>query len=246
MRTPDSGTVRADRVGRQIETGEWVLRECSLACPPGTLTAIVGASGAGKTSLMHCLSGLDSPTVGRVLIDGADPHAMSRQKRAEFLRQRVGFVFQQYNLIDYLSVEENVTLPLSLAGARVDPHALAHILQRFGLGEKTRTTARALSGGEQQRVALCRVLLQRPQFVFADEPTGALDTSNSRLVIDVLHEVAASGATVVMVTHDVDAAVRADRVVFMRDGVITGVGAGLNAAQVLAGIREQATPGMVA
>ena len=237
MRTPDSGTVRADRVGRQIETGEWVLRECSLACPPGTLTAIVGASGAGKTSLMHCLSGLDSPTVGRVLIDGADPHAMSRQKRAEFLRQRVGFVFQQYNLIDYLSVEENVTLPLSLAGARVDPHALAHILQRFGLGEKTRTTARALS---------CRVLLQRPQFVFADEPTGALDTSNSRLVIDVLHEVAASGATVVMVTHDVDAAVRADRVVFMRDGVITGVGAGLNAAQVLAGIREQATPGMVA
>ena len=95
-------------------------------------------------------------------------------------------------------------------------------------------------------MALCRVLLQRPQFVFADEPTGALDTSNSRLVIDVLHEVATSGATVVMVTHDVDAAVRADRVVFMRDGVITGLGAGLNAAQVLAGMREEATPGMVA
>lgn len=112
MQTRDAGEVSAVAVGRQIASGDWVLRECSVTFSPGSLTAIVGASGAGKTSLMYCLSGLDAPTAGQVLIEGYDVYAMSRQARATFLRSRVGFVFQQYNLVSYLSVEENVALPL--------------------------------------------------------------------------------------------------------------------------------------
>ena len=238
MQTSDAGAVSAVAVGRQIASGDWVLRECSVTFSPGSLTAIVGASGAGKTSLMYCLSGLDAPTAGQVLVEGQDVYAMSRQARATFLRSRVGFVFQQYNLVSYLSVEENVALPLSLDGRRVDRQVLTRLLERFGLAAKAESAAGALSGGEQQRVALCRVLLLRPAVVFADEPTGALDSANSRLVLEVLRELADAGITVVMVTHDVDAAVRADRVVFMRDGSITGVGSGLDAGQVLAGMRQ--------
>ena len=238
MQANNVSAVSAVAVGRQIASGDWVLRECSVTFSPGSLTAIAGASGAGKTSLMYCLSGLDAPTAGQVLVEGQDIYAMSRQARATFLRSRVGFVFQQYNLVSYLSVDENVTLPLSLAGKRADRQALAQILERFGLTEKTGAAMGALSGGEQQRVALCRVLLAQPAIVFADEPTGALDSTNSRLVLEVLRELADAGITVVMVTHDVDAAVRADRVVFMRDGSITGVGSGLDAGQVLAGMRQ--------
>ena len=238
MQTKDAGAVSAVAVGRQIASDAWVLRECSVTFTPGTLTAIVGTSGAGKTSLMYCLSGLDAPTTGQVLLEGQDIYAMARQARATFLRSRVGFVFQQYNLVDYLNVEENVALPLSLAGRRVDRQVLARLLERFGLAAKAGTAAGALSGGEQQRVALCRALLLRPAVVFADEPTGALDSTNSRLVLEVLRKLADAGTTVVMVTHDVDAASRADRVVFMRDGSITGVGSGLDAEQVLAGMRQ--------
>lgn len=238
MQTSDAGAVSAVAVGRQIASGDWVLRECSVTFDPGSLTAIVGASGAGKTSLMHCLSGLDAPTAGQVLVEGRDVYAMSRQSRATFLRARVGFVFQQYNLVSYLSVEENVALPLSLAGRQVDRQTLTRLLGRFGLSTKRGAAAGALSGGEQQRVALCRVLLLRPSVVFADEPTGALDSTNSQLVLKVLRELADAGITVVVVTHDADAAARADRVVFMRDGSITGMGSGLDAEQVLAGMRQ--------
>lgn len=218
----------------------WILRGASLDLPPGGLTAIVGPSGAGKTSLLYCLSGLDRPDAGRVLIDGVDVYGLTRERRARFLRTRVGFVFQQYNLIPYLTVAENVLLPESLAGRHLPRHDVSGTLAQFGLLEKRRTVVSALAGGEQQRVALCRAMLLRPAIVFADEPTGALDTANSQLVLRVLRDLASQGVTVVMVTHNVDAATLADRVVFMRDGVITGVTGRLESEAILAGMRQPA------
>ncbi|RDH09761.1 ABC transporter ATP-binding protein [Tsukamurella pulmonis] len=209
-----------------------VLRGCSLAVRGGGLTAIVGPSGAGKTSLLYCLSGLDRPDEGRVLIGGVDVYALSEERRTRFLRPSVGFVFQQYNLIDYLTVEENLRLPQVLARRPVSSTALGETLSRFGLLEKRREKAAALSGGEQQRVALCRALLAEPSVIFADEPTGALDTVNTGVVLRVLRDLAGRGCSVVMVTHDVESAALADRVVFLRDGAIEHVAGRLSADEI--------------
>lgn len=231
--------ISADEVGqRVVDSDEWILRGCSLRLPRAGLTAIVGPSGAGKTSLMYCLSGLDRPAEGRVLLDGTDIYGLGRERRARFLRDRVAFVFQQYNLIPYLTLEENVLLPRQLARRRVSHDEVQVMLDRFGLKDKQKTVASALSGGEQQRVALCRAMLLRPSIVFADEPTGALDSTNSQLVLQILRDLTAQGTTVVMVTHDVDAAALADRVVFMRDGAITGVTGPVRADDILARMRQ--------
>lgn len=231
--------ISAEGVSQRIAGSDtWILRGCSVQLPRAGLTAIVGPSGAGKTSLMYCLSGLDRPAEGRVLLDGTDIYRLGRERRAKFLRDRVGFVFQQYNLIPYLTLEENVLLPEQLAGRRVPRDESTQMLARFGLEEKRTTVASALSGGEQQRAALCRAMLLRPSIVFADEPTGALDSANSQLVLRVLRDLTMQGTTVVMVTHDVDAAALADRVVFMRDGAITGVTGPLDADSILARMRQ--------
>jgi putative ABC transport system ATP-binding protein len=198
----------------------------------------VGPSGAGKTSLLYCLSGLDKPDSGQVVIAGTDIYALSEEQRSRFIRSNIGFVFQQYNLVPYLTVEENVMLPLSLSHRKPDIVQVVQLLQRFGLRAKSNTTVSALSGGEQQRTALCRALLMRPAVVFADEPTGALDTANSALVLQVLRELADAGSSVVMVTHDTDAAALADRVVFLRDGQVTGVYGRLTAEQIVEGMRR--------
>ncbi len=241
-----AGWVQAAGVSRYTGTpaapGTRVLEDCSVNLPPGQLTAIVGPSGAGKSSLMYCLSGLDTPTSGKVWVSGFDIYAMSRQKRAVALRERVGFVFQQYNLVPYLTVEENVSLPVSLAGRKFDNRSVHSLLDSFGLREKRRAPASTLSGGEQQRVALCRAMLLRPSVIFADEPTGALDSGNTVLVLDELQNLAMGGANVIMVTHDVDAAARADRVIFMRDGRVTGVSGRLAAEDILAGRRVTSAP----
>ncbi|MEA5155876.1 ABC transporter ATP-binding protein [Raineyella sp.] len=230
------------RAGGTGGSGQWILRDCSLHLPRAALTAIVGPSGAGKTSLMYCLSGLDRPDEGRVLLDGTDIYELGRERRAKYLRTTVGFVFQQYNLISYLTVEENVLLPEQLAGRRVPRDQVTAILTRFGLQDKAGTAASALSGGEQQRVALCRAMLLRPSIVFADEPTGALDSVNSQLVLRILRDLTVQGTTVVMVTHDIDAAALADQVVFMRDGSITGVSGRLDSDAVLARMRQLTVP----
>lgn len=231
--------VWAEGVSQRVDGSDtWILRGCSVQLPRAGLTAIVGPSGAGKTSLMYCLSGLDRPTSGRVLLDGTDVYGLGRERRARFLRETVGFVFQQYNLIPYLTLEENVLLPEQLAGRRVPRDQVQGMLARFGLEGKRKTVASALSGGEQQRVALCRAMLLRPSIVFADEPTGALDSANSQLVLRILRDLTAQGTTVVMVTHDVDAAALADRVVFMRDGAVTGVTGPLDADSILARMRQ--------
>lgn len=221
-----------------------ILNDVSLDIPSAGLTAIVGPSGAGKTSLLYVLSGLDRPDSGRVVIGGTDIYALDEERRSRFIRGHIGFVFQQYNLVPYLTVEENVMLPLSLAHRKADYIRGTQLLSRFGLRRRARTVVSALSGGEQQRVALCRALLLRPAVVFADEPTGALDTANSELVLQVLRELADSGSNVVMVTHDTDAAALADRVVFLRDGGITHIAGRLTAGQIVEGMRRTFEPAM--
>ena len=233
------GLVRRAGYGADMTT---MLADISLDIPGAGMTAIVGPSGAGKTSLLYVLSGLDRPDSGKVFINGTDIYALREEQLSRFIRGQIGFVFQQYNLVPYLTVRENVTLPLALSHRRSDMAQVMQLLSRFGLGQKAGTTVSALSGGEQQRVALCRALLMRPAVVFADEPTGALDTANTQLVLQVLRELADSGSSVVMVTHDTDAAALADRVVFLRDGRITHTAGRLSSEQIVEGMRRTLMP----
>ena len=197
------------------------LREVSLAFPAGSFTAVMGPSGSGKSTLLQCAAGLDAPTSGQVFVGGeAVPHG-DETGLTQFRRERVGFVFQQYNLIPYLTVAQNVALPLRFAGRRVDLRARTALLARLGLAELAGRLPAELSGGQQQRVAIARALLARPAVLFADEPTGALDRASSRGVLGLLREaVDGFGQTVVMVTHDPVAAAYADVVIFLVDGGI--------------------------
>lgn len=197
------------------------LRDVSLALAAGSFTSVMGPSGSGKTTLLQCAAGLDKPTSGQVFIDGAQlPHG-DEAEITEFRRGRIGFVFQQYNLIPYLTVAQNLALPLQFAHQRVDRHMRSEVLGRLGLAHVADRLPGELSGGQQQRVAIARALLARPTVLFADEPTGALDAASSRKVLGVLREAAdAFGQTVMMVTHDPSAAACADAVIFLADGVI--------------------------
>ncbi len=233
---PPAPTIHAEQIVK-IPTGSAgqppILRGVSLDLSGGGLTAVVGPSGAGKTSLLYCLSGLDKPDQGQVRINGTDLYALGDEKRTRFLRETASFVFQQYNLIGYLTVEENIRLPHALAKRRINADAVTDILARFGLAEKRSARVSTLSGGEQQRAALCRAILMRPSVIFADEPTGALDTANTGIVLRVLRELATEDCSVVMVTHDVESAALADRVVFMRDGMIAHVTGRLGVDEIL-------------
>ncbi|WP_030166795.1 ABC transporter ATP-binding protein [Spirillospora albida] len=195
----------------------------SLSLAAGSFTAVMGPSGSGKSTLLQCAAGLDRPTGGRVFVDGAELAGDSEAALTRFRRERIGFVFQQFNLLPTLTVLENVTLPLRLAGKRVDRAGAARILARVGLGDRLGNLPAELSGGQQQRVAIARALVTRPEILFADEPTGALDTRSARDVLGLLREsVREFGRTVVMVTHDPVAASGADSVVFLADGRIVG------------------------
>ena len=197
------------------------LRDVSLALAAGSFTSVMGPSGSGKTTLLQCAAGLEMPTAGEVFLDGARlPHG-DEAEITEFRRGRIGFVFQQYNLIPYLTVAQNLALPLQFAHQRVDRQARAEILARLGLAQAADRLPGELSGGQQQRVAIARALLARPTVLFADEPTGALDTASGREVLSVLREaVDAFGQTVMMVTHDPFASACADAVIFLADGAI--------------------------
>lgn len=215
-----------------------VLRDCSLEAGPG-VTSLVGCSGAGKTSLLHVLSGLDAPTRGTVVVDGVNVYALSETRRTQFIRDHIGFVFQDANLVPYLTLEENAVLPLNLAGRRVDAAQLDSLFTCFSLAHSRHTRAEAASGGEAQRCAIIRALISRPQVLFADEPTGALDSNNSQVVLKALRSIGDSGATVIIVTHDPVIASLSDRVVFMRDGRVTRVATDMSASEVLEGMNEQ-------
>ncbi|WP_131740715.1 ABC transporter ATP-binding protein [Actinomadura roseirufa] len=195
----------------------------SLSLPAGSFTAVMGPSGSGKSTLLQCAAGLDVPSEGRIFVDGAELAGESEAALTRFRRQRIGFVFQQYNLLPTLTVMQNVTLPLKLAGRRVDRERAQAVLERVGLGDRLGHLPAELSGGQQQRVAIARALVTEPRVLFGDEPTGALDTRSARDVLGLLREaVRGYGRTVVMVTHDPVAASYADTVLFLADGRIVG------------------------
>jgi len=189
----------------------------------GTFTAVMGPSGSGKSTLLHCAAGLDRPTGGKVFLDGAELTATTDTAITKFRRDRVGFVFQDYNLLPSLTVLQNAVLPVRLAGRRADHRRSRAVLEQLGLGDRLDELPGRLSGGQRQRVAIARALIAEPAVIFADEPTGALDLRSARDVLTLLRAVVHEhGRTVVMVTHDPVAAAYADSVVFLADGRLAG------------------------
>jgi putative ABC transport system ATP-binding protein len=216
--------VRLDAVSKVYGRGHnavFALREVSIGIPRGSFTAVMGPSGSGKSTFLHCAAGLDQPSSGSVRLGGTELSGMNETELTELRRKRIGFVFQAFNLISSLTVTENITLPLRLAGVRVDRSWLDEIVNRVGLAGRTGHLPGELSGGQQQRVAIARALVTRPEVVFGDEPTGALDTMTARDVLTLLREVVTTmRQTVVMVTHDPVAASYADTVLLLADGDI--------------------------
>lgn len=195
----------------------------SLSLPAGSFTAVMGPSGSGKSTLLQCAAGLDRPSSGIVAVDGTEVSGGGEAALTRFRRRRIGFVFQRFNLLPTLTVLENVTLPLRLAGRKADERRAERTLARVGLADRLHHLPTELSGGQQQRVAIARALVTDPNVIFADEPTGALDTRSARAVLGLLQQaVRTDGQTVVMVTHDPVAASYADSVLFLADGHLVG------------------------
>jgi len=202
------------------------LRGIDLAVGRGQFLAVMGPSGSGKTTLLNCLTGLDDIDDGTVLVDGSDIHAMNDGARTEHRARHMGFIFQSFNLIPVLTAAENTELPLLLVGLKPSEarRRAQEMLDRVGLGHRYNHRPAELSGGEQQRVAVARALVNEPMIVWADEPTGNLDSEMAGAVLDLLHEVNASGQTVVIVTHDADIGATAQRLVRVQDGHIVADG----------------------
>jgi putative ABC transport system ATP-binding protein len=223
-RTPVVPAVRAVDLSKTYSTGQaevHALAGINVAFEPGEFTAIMGPSGSGKSTLLHCLAGLDAVTSGTVLIGGVDITMLSPVRLAMLRRERLGFVFQAYNLLPMLSVAENITLVAKLAGRRIDPAWLDTLVTSLGLAGRLRSRPGQLSGGQQQRVAVARALLTRPDVIFADEPTGNLDSTAGESVLRSLRAAVDNyQQAVIMVTHDPDAASYANRVLFLADGSI--------------------------
>ena len=196
------------------------LDAVSVAFPASRFTVVMGPSGSGKSTLLHCLAALERPSSGQVLIAGADISAMPEQERTRLRRDRIGFVFQAFNLVPTLTAVENILLPLRLARREVDHGWLSQVVNGVGLSRRLGHRPAELSGGEQQRVALARALVTRPAVIFADEPTGNLDSRSGADVLTLLRHGVTQGAAVVMVTHDPTAAAHGDHVVFLADGRI--------------------------
>ncbi|MDR7276665.1 ABC transporter ATP-binding protein [Catenuloplanes atrovinosus] len=221
LATTTRTAVTLEDVVKTYPGGVRALDGVSLSVDAGTFLAVMGPSGSGKSTLMHCAAGLDTPTSGRAFIEGTEISRLNETKRTELRRARVGFIFQQYNLLPSLSVADNITLPLRLAGAAPDREWIGTLVDRVGLAGRLHHRPSELSGGQQQRVAVARALVSRPAVVFADEPTGALDIRTAREVLDLLRALVDEfGQTVVMVTHDPAAAARADLALVMADGRI--------------------------
>jgi putative ABC transport system ATP-binding protein len=231
--TPDSATppaagqsvaaraVDARKVYGEGETAVHALAGVTVDFRAGQFTAIMGPSGSGKSTLMHCLAGLDDLTSGSVFIEGTDLTQLVEKDLTKLRRDRVGFIFQAFNLIPTLTAEENIVLPMSLAGRKADPAWLQEIVATVGLGNRLTHRPSELSGGQQQRVAVARALASRPAIIFADEPTGNLDSHSSSEILGFMRSAVSDyGQTIVMVTHDPVAASYADRVLILADGNI--------------------------
>jgi len=221
--------VSAVDVVRVFGEGEAAVRALdgvTVGFPERRFTAIMGASGSGKSTLMHILAGLDRPTSGSVVLDGIELAGLDDKRLTALRRDKVGFVFQSFNLLPVLNARENIVLPLSIAGRKVDEDWLARLIDTFRLGDRLDHRPSELSGGQQQRVAVARALASRPSVVFADEPPGNLDSKSSGELLTLLRRsVDDFGQTVIMVTHDAGAAAAADRVVVLRDGEVVHDGA---------------------
>jgi len=244
--TPDpqaeSPAVEARRLTRRYGDGAVAvdaLRGVELDVRSRELVAIMGPSGSGKSTLMHILAGLDKPTAGTVTIDGTEITELGDTDLTHLRRDHIGFVFQFFNLLPMLDAEENVVLPLSIAGRRPEEAWLRELLSRMGLAERARHRPSELSGGEQQRVAIARALVSRPTILFADEPTGNLDSRTGGEILDLLRDLVTSyGQTSVIVTHEPRAAAIADRILFLADGLIVKELQEADAADVLAVMNE--------
>jgi putative ABC transport system ATP-binding protein len=237
--------VAARDVARRYGEGDTAvdaLRGVSLEVRRGELTAVMGPSGSGKSTLMHILAGLDRPTSGSAQIDGTEITTLKDNDLTRLRRRHIGFVFQFFNLLPMLTAEENVTLPLTIAGRKPDPAWLDELLQSVGIEDRRQHRPAALSGGQQQRVAIARALLTRPTVLFADEPTGNLDSASSGEILELVRRsVDELGQTTVMVTHDPVAATIADRVLLLADGKIARTLARPTQAQVIDAIQEVAS-----
>jgi len=214
-------TVDLTKVYGQGETRVTALDRVSVEFRRGEFTAIMGPSGSGKSTLMHCLAGLDTISAGSVRIGGTELGRLNDKQLTRLRRDKIGFVFQAFNLLPTLSAAENITLPLDIGGREADRAWLAQVVAIVGLADRLTHRPSQLSGGQQQRVAVARALAARPEIIFADEPTGNLDSRSGAEILGFLrHSVSALGQTIVMVTHDPVAAAYADRVVFLADGRI--------------------------
>jgi len=221
------------------DTAVNALRGVSLAVDKGELVAVMGPSGSGKSTLMHILAGLDRPTMGEVWIDGSAVSKLGDSQLTKLRRRHIGFVFQFFNLLPMLTAEENILLPLELAGHKPDRAWIDELLANLGLTDRRRHRPSELSGGQQQRVAIARALVSRPSVVFADEPTGNLDSQTSAEILALLREaVSGYGQTTVMVTHEPQAAAIADRIFFLADGEIVRELGSSSAHEVLEAMEE--------
>jgi len=233
----NGAVVSASDVTRRYGEGEAAvdaLRGVSLEVKQGELVAVMGPSGSGKSTLMHILAGLDKPTAGEVHVDGESITSMGDTELTKLRRRSIGFVFQFFNLLPMLDAEENVVLPLSIAGEKPDKEWLDELLTKTGLQTRRKHRPSELSGGQQQRVAIARALVSRPAIVFADEPTGNLDSKTSGEILKLMRDsVDTLGQTTVMVTHESRAAAIADRVLFLADGLIVEERKDMSASDVV-------------
>jgi putative ABC transport system ATP-binding protein len=240
----DGNAVVANEITRRYGEGDTAvdaLRGVSLDVAEGKLTAVMGPSGSGKSTLMHILAGLDKPTSGSVEIEGIEITTLKDTDLTKLRRQHIGFVFQFFNLLPMLTAEENITLPLSIAGQKPEAEFFRDLIAKVGLADRLTHRPAELSGGQQQRVAIARALVSRPTVLFADEPTGNLDSATGGEILELMRDsVDTYGQTTVMVTHEARAAAIADRILFLADGMIVRDLAGATQHDVLKTMEELA------
>ncbi len=221
----DDVIIRTEDLTKQYGTGEnalLALNKVNFAVCTGEFVAVTGESGSGKTTLLNCLGSLDKVTSGRIIVNGTDITKQSDNELSVYRRRKIGFIFQAYNLIPVLNIEENIVLPLNLDNAEIDMEYLNELLEVTGLTGKRDNFPHELSGGQQQRVAFARALIHKPQIILADEPTGNLDSKNSREIITILkNSIKKYNQTLVLITHDGGIAAQADRIFRITDGVLT-------------------------
>ena len=237
-----AAVVVAEDVTRRYGEGDTAvdaLKGVSLEVGQGKLTAVMGPSGSGKSTLMHIMAGLDKPTTGTVKIAGTEITNLKDSDLTKLRRKHIGFVFQFFNLLPMLTAEENITLPLSIAGEKPDEEFFRDLIDKVGLKDRLHHRPSELSGGQQQRVAIARALVSRPTVLFADEPTGNLDSATGSEILTLMRDsVDSYGQTTVMVTHEPRAAAIADRILFLADGLIVSDVAGATQAEILETLNE--------